>query len=120
MATLSELQVHLGTLGTILWNYGASFPVPVLEQYRDTAGVGFEFTAQLPRAGAPQPAIIKLSEIWAPVGDGRGAFTRREYVYDFVETIDSTSIAGAPSTATIRSISRGASASSSTSIAKRS
>ena len=83
MATLGELRVHVGTLATILWNYGATLPVPALEQYEDTDNVGFELTAELPGAGSPKPAVIKLSEIWAP--NGQGGFDRGEYIYDFVE-----------------------------------
>ncbi len=83
MATLYELQVHLGTLATILWNYGASFPVPVLEQYADTGNVGFELIAELPGSHTPRAAHIKLSEIWSP--GLKGDFVRREYEYDFAE-----------------------------------
>jgi len=83
MTTLGELQNHLGTLATILWNYGATFAVPTLDQYEDTGNVGFEFTAELPGSDSPQPAIIKLSEIWTAIH--RDDFIRREYEYDFVE-----------------------------------
>jgi hypothetical protein len=83
VATLHELQVHLGTLAAILWNYGASFPVPVLEQYVDTGNVGFELTAELSGSDTPKPALIKLSEIWTPVR--QGDFVRREYEYDLFE-----------------------------------
>ena len=57
MATLGELQVHLGRLATILWNYGASFPVPTLDSYLDTNNVGFDFTAELAGSHAPEPAL---------------------------------------------------------------
>jgi hypothetical protein len=83
LATLAELRVHLGTLAAILWNYGASFPVPAIDQYDDTGNVGFEFIAELGGSGSPKPAIIKMSEIWEPAG--RADFRRREYAYDFVE-----------------------------------
>jgi len=83
VAALSELQIHLGRLATILWNYGASFPVPALERYEDTGNVGFEFTAELSGSDAPGPAIIRISEIWS--SDGEGDFVRREYEYDFIE-----------------------------------
>lgn len=59
MATLNELQVHLGRLATILWNYGASFPVPTLDKYEDTGNVGFEFIAELGGSDSPKPAIIQ-------------------------------------------------------------
>ena len=83
MATLGELQVHLGRLATILWNYGASFPVPTLDRYLDTNNVGFEFAAELAGPDVPEPAVVKLSEIWEPTGPD--AFRRREYAYDFVD-----------------------------------
>jgi len=83
VAALNELQDYLGRLSTILWNYGASFPVPAVVRYEDTLNVGFEFTAALPGPSSPQPAIIKLSEIWAPVQ--KDVYDRREYEYDFVE-----------------------------------
>ena len=83
MATLDELQVYLGTLATILWNYGASFAVPTLDQYEDTGNVGFKFSAELGGSDSPKPAIVKVVEIWEP--SGPGAFRRREYEYDFIE-----------------------------------
>lgn len=84
MATLGELRIHLGTLAAILWNYGASFPVPTLDTYRDTGNVGFSFVADLPGSVLPGPAIVKLAEIW--VASGRpDHFTRSDYEYDFVE-----------------------------------
>lgn len=83
MATTQELQVYLGRLSTILWNYGASFPVPSVDLYEDTGNVGFELVAGLGGSDSPQRAIIKLSEIWEPTGPGD--FRRREYEYDFVE-----------------------------------
>jgi hypothetical protein len=84
MATLSELQKHLGRLATILWNYGASLPDPTLDLYEDTGNVGFTITADLAGSDTPGPAIIKLSEVWVP-GRSPGAFGRHEYEYDFVE-----------------------------------
>lgn len=82
MASLHELRGHLGTLSAILWNYGATFPVPTLHRY-DSGEVGFSFSADLPGSATPKPAVIKLAEIWAP---GRpDDFSRREYEYDFIE-----------------------------------
>ena len=66
MATVQELQDHLGTLAVILWNYGAEFPVPTLDEYSDTGKLGFSLSASLPGADQPGPATIKLSEIWEP------------------------------------------------------
>lgn len=83
MATLNDLQVHLGRLATILWNYGASFPVPTLDAYDDTGNVGFEFMAVLGGSELPKPAVIRMAEIWAPTGPT--AYRRHEYAYDFVE-----------------------------------
>ena len=84
MATVPELKDHLATLAVILWNYGAMFPVPALDQYEDTANLGFSFSADLPGSDRPAPATIKLSEIWVP-GSAPGEFDRTEYEYDFVE-----------------------------------
>jgi hypothetical protein len=84
MATLPELKNHLGTLAVILWNYGASFPVPALDQYEDTGNLGFSFMADLAGSDLPGPATIKLAEIWVP-GRAPGDFDRTEYEYDFVE-----------------------------------
>jgi hypothetical protein len=83
MATLAELQNHLGTLAAILWNYGATFASPTLDRYEDTGNIGFEITAELPGSPSPKPAVIKLSEIWALTA--AGDFRRWEYAYDFVE-----------------------------------
>ena len=83
MATLVEVQDHLCTLAAILWNLGATFPSPTLDQYQDTGNVGFELTAELPGADSPRPGVIKLSEIWAATT--RGQFSRLEYAYDFLE-----------------------------------
>jgi hypothetical protein len=83
LTTIHDLQLHLGRVATILWNYGATFPIPTLDAYEETANVGFEFVAELPGLRSPKPAIIKMSEIWETAGaDG---FRRREYEYDFVE-----------------------------------
>lgn len=82
MATLHQLRGHLGTLTAILWNYGATLPVPTLHRY-DSGEVGFSFAAELPGSATPQPAVIKLAEIWAP--GRRDDFSRREYEYDFIE-----------------------------------
>lgn len=84
MATVSELKDHLGTLAVILWNYGASFPVPTLDQYADTDNLGFSFLGELPGPDLPRPATIKLAEIWVPA-DCAGEFDRAEYEYNFVE-----------------------------------
>lgn len=83
LATIHDLQLHLGRLATILWNYGATFPVPTLDAYEDTGNVGFELVAELPGLAPPKPAIIKMSEIWESAG--APDFRRREYAYDFVE-----------------------------------
>ncbi|MBF6604373.1 MAG: hypothetical protein IVW53_02150 [Chloroflexi bacterium] len=84
MATFTELRNHLGRLAAILWNYGASFPVPTLDRYEDTSNLGFTFAADLAGSDVPGPAIIRLSEIWVP-GPSPDAFTREEYEYEFVE-----------------------------------
>ena len=84
MATVEDVEDHLGTLAVILWNYGAEFPVPTLDEYANTGNLGFLFSADLPGDGLPEPATIKLSEIWVP-GDRARDFDRTEYEYDFVE-----------------------------------
>lgn len=84
MATPTELQVHLSRLAVILWNYGASFAVPTLDSYEDTGNLGFAFMADLAGSASPAPAIIKLSEIWAPSARPEH-FSRYEYEYDFVD-----------------------------------
>ena len=84
MATPTDLRNHVGRLAAILWNYGASFPVPSLDAYEDTGNLGFAFTADLAGSDYPGPAIVKLSEIWTP-GQAHGQFDRYEYEYDFVE-----------------------------------
>jgi hypothetical protein len=82
MATRLEIREHLGLLSTILWNYGADFPVPALDDY-ESGDVGFSFSAALPGWSEPPPAMIKLAEIWEPTRPDR--FTRVEYAYDFID-----------------------------------
>lgn len=84
MATVEDVKDHLGTLAVILWNYGAQFPVPTLDEYADTDNLGFSFSVDLPGADLPAPATITLSEIWVP-GDRAREFDRSEYAYDFIE-----------------------------------
>ena len=43
METVEDVKDHLGTLAVILWNYGAAFPVPTLDQYAETGNLGFSF-----------------------------------------------------------------------------
>ena len=82
MATVLEVRNYLGSLSAILWNYGAEFPVPTLDDYGANQ-VGFELVAELPGVLVPRPAEIKLAEIWGP---GRSSgLERLEYEYDFVE-----------------------------------
>jgi hypothetical protein len=81
---VEALQDHLGTLAVILWNFGASFPVPTLDQYADTGNLGFSLSAQLPGPNLPASATIKLSEIWEP-SESPGEFERTAYEYDFIE-----------------------------------
>ena len=68
-STPHDLQSYLGTLSTILWNYGATFAAPTIDTY-DSGEVGFAFSAELPGPTAPKPAVIKMAEIWAPTGPG--------------------------------------------------
>jgi hypothetical protein len=82
MATRRELQQYLGSLSAILWNYGATLPVPTLDRY-DTGGLGFSFMAKMPGPDVPQPAQISMSEVWEPVR--RGDFRLRSYAYDFID-----------------------------------
>lgn len=82
MATIVELRRHLGTLSSILWNYGATFPVPTLDHY-DAREVGFALAAELPGESQPPAARIELAEIWAL--EGRGRYRISEYAYDFIE-----------------------------------
>ncbi len=82
MATLYDLRGYLGTLSTILWNYGATFGLPTLDEY-DSGEVGFSFGADLPGLATPKAARITLAEIWT---HGRSNdFSRLEYEYDFIE-----------------------------------
>ncbi len=82
MATVLEVRQYLGTLSAILWNYGATFPVPTLDDY-GVDEVGFSFRAELPGQATPRAAEIKLAEIWAPARSDE--LSRREYEYDFIE-----------------------------------
>jgi hypothetical protein len=82
MSSVLAIRTYLGTLSSILWNFGAAFPVPTLDAY-GAGEMGFSMTARLPGIAAPRPAEIKLAEIWAPV---RAEGHRRvEYAYDFIE-----------------------------------
>ncbi len=80
--TQHQLRQYLGSLGAILRNYGAIFPVPMLERY-ETGGLGFSFQALLPGPQAPRPPTMKLAEIWQPAGAKQ--FRRREYAFDFID-----------------------------------
>jgi hypothetical protein len=82
MATVLEVREYLGTLSTILRNYGATFPVPTLDDF-GAGEMGFNVVAELPGASVPKPAEIKLAEIWAPAASG--GLGRLEYEYDFIE-----------------------------------
>ena len=81
-ATRLELREHLGLLSTILWNYGADFPVPTLDDY-DSGEVGLSLSAALPGSTTPRPSVINLAEIWEPIR--ADAFNRVEYAYDFID-----------------------------------
>ncbi len=83
LATLSELEVHLDRLATILWNYGATFAEPTLDRYADTGNAGFALVAELPGLTMPRAATIRLAEVWEH--DGPNAFRRYKYAYDFVD-----------------------------------
>jgi hypothetical protein len=82
VTTVHVLRNHVGRLATILWNYGAEFPQPVLDPY-DDGSYGFEIEATLPGMGTPKPAVIKLVETWERVE--RGDYAIAEYDYDFIE-----------------------------------
>ena len=82
MATLPELRLYLGRLAATLWNYGADFPEPTLNPH-DDGSYGIAFSATLPGASTPKPAVIELVEVWDPAG--RGEYARTEYDYDFIE-----------------------------------
>jgi len=82
MTTVLELRLYLGTLSAILWNYGATFPMPTIDVY-GRKEVGFSFRAELPGWATPQPAEIKLSEVWESAQTGE--LRRLEYEYDFID-----------------------------------
>lgn len=82
MASVLEVRQYLGTLSAILWNYGATFPVPTLDEY-GVDEIGFSFRAELPGTATPSPGEIKLAEIWAPAQSDE--LIRLEYEYDFIE-----------------------------------
>ena len=82
MATSGDLRRHLGTLSSILWNYGATFAVPTLDRYGESE-IGFAFAAELPGGSQPKPPLIELTEVWAP--ERRGQYRLVEYAYDFIE-----------------------------------
>jgi hypothetical protein len=82
MATKTELRRYVGTLASILWNYGASFPVPTLDAYPE-GDLGFSISAELPGAAVPRAAVLELTEVWSP--EGRGQYRRVEYAYEFIE-----------------------------------
>ena len=82
VATPEEIRRYLGTLSAILWNFGATFPVPTLDRYH-SGELGFSFAAPLPGAAQPKSAVIQLSEIWT--SDNQDEFHRYEYAFDFVE-----------------------------------
>ena len=82
MATRTDLSRRLDALAATLWNLGADFPVPVLQQ--TTSGVvGFELSALLPGPPPPLAPEIAITERWSP--DGRDRFRLREYAYEFIE-----------------------------------
>lgn len=83
MATEVEVRTYLDALSTILWNYGATFPVPTLDRYRHGGAVGFRFVAELPGATVPKAAEIKLAEIWS--SRQTNELRRVEYAYDFMD-----------------------------------
>lgn len=82
MATVLKVRRHLGTLSTIVWNYGATFPVATLDSY-GTGEMGFSFTAMLPGSDRAKPAEVRLLEVWGTVGPDD--FRLTEYAYDFIE-----------------------------------
>ena len=82
MATVREVRQYLGTLATILWNYGATVPVPVLDAHDDGA-FAFSLVANLPGEATPRPAEIRLAEIWQ--AERRDVLVRAEYAYDFMD-----------------------------------
>ena len=82
MPTQRQLREHLNRLTTILFRYGASFPVPVLERY-EFGVLRFSFTAELPGPNTPLPATIRLAEIWQPTS--KTDYRRAEYAFDFID-----------------------------------
>ena len=82
MATNGDLRRHLGTLSSILWNYGATFAVPTLDRF-DKSEVGFSFAAELSGTALPKPPLIELTEVWAP--ERHGQYRLAEYAYDFID-----------------------------------
>jgi hypothetical protein len=82
MARQRELRQYLGSLSAILWNFGASFPVPTLDLF-DSGELGFGFDAVMPGAETPRPAVMRLSETWHPAEPN--GYRRLEYVYDFID-----------------------------------
>lgn len=82
MATRTELRRYVGTLASILWNYGATFPVPILDTYPD-GELGFEILAELPGPLVPKAAVLELVEAWTP--ERRGQYRLSGYTYDFIE-----------------------------------
>jgi len=85
MPTQRQLRERLETLATILYRYGATFPVPELERYA-SGTLRFSFIAELPGSDTPQPATIRLAEIWEPVlATDASDYRRAEYAYDFVD-----------------------------------
>jgi hypothetical protein len=85
MPTQRQLRERLETLATVLYRYGATFPVPELERY-GSGTLHFSFTAQLPGPDIPHPATIRLAEIWEPTrATNASDYRRAEYAYDFVD-----------------------------------
>lgn len=82
MATARQIRAYLGDLTAILANYGATLSIPTLDTYPG-GEVGFEIEAILPGADEPRPAVVRLVEIWAPIG--RGRYRVVEYGYDLIE-----------------------------------
>ena len=79
--SLDQLRRYVGGLTVYLRNFGATVPEPTLDRYA-TGEVGFEFVAVLPGPDQPRSAIVRVGEIWEPIGDG---FERAEYLYDLIE-----------------------------------
>ena len=82
MATVRDVRQHLGSLAAILWNYGATFPVPTLDAY--AAGeLAFSIIADLPGETTPRPAEVRLAEIWR--AERVNELIRAAYSYDFID-----------------------------------